>query len=489
MLCRDKCGYCTFAKPPAHLVSPYLELDEVLAIARRGAALGCHEALFTLGEAPEARYPDAAAWLAARGYSSTVDYLVAAAAAVLAETGLLPHANAGALDARTSCARLRAVSPSQGMMIETPGRPPGRARRPARRRPRQDRPPAASPRSRPRAGPGCRSPPASSSASARPAPSGSTRCVAIRRRPRPPRSRAGGDRPELPAQAGHRDVARAGVPARRVPLDHRRRPPGARPVDPPAGAAQPLRRRRPRRARRRRHRRLGRRLAGHPRPREPRAARGPSSTCCATPPRPPGTTLAPRLTVYPEYVRDGDAGCTPTCASRCACASDLEGLARDDAWAAGGDVAPPIAAPRRAAAGLDGPGPHAGRRGARRRARGRRGRRRRDRHAARRARTRLPRRRRGRRPAARRHRRRRGHVRAQPQHQLHERVHVQVQVLRVLEGPAVAQPARHALPPRPRGDPAPRARGGRLRRHRGVPAGRHPPRLRRRLLPRRWRAR
>ena len=63
MLCRDKCGYCTFAKPPAHLVSPYLELDEVLAIARRGAELGCHEALFTLGEAPEERYPDAAAWL------------------------------------------------------------------------------------------------------------------------------------------------------------------------------------------------------------------------------------------------------------------------------------------------------------------------------------------------------------------------------------------------------------------------------------------
>src|SRR4249920_3434448 len=118
MLCRDKCGYCTFAKPPAHLVSPYLELDEVLAIARRGAELGCHEALFTLGEAPEARYPAAAAWLAARGYASTVDYLVAAAAAVIAETGLLPHANAGAL-AEDELLRLRAVSPSQGMMIET----------------------------------------------------------------------------------------------------------------------------------------------------------------------------------------------------------------------------------------------------------------------------------------------------------------------------------------------------------------------------------
>ena len=118
MLCRDKCGYCTFAKPPAHVVSPYLELDDVLAIARRGAELGCHEALFTLGEAPEARYPDAAAWLADRGYGSTVDYLVAAAGAVLAETGLLPHANAGALT-EDELVRLRAVSPSQGMMIET----------------------------------------------------------------------------------------------------------------------------------------------------------------------------------------------------------------------------------------------------------------------------------------------------------------------------------------------------------------------------------
>ena len=117
MLCRDHCGYCTFAKPPARVAAPFLELDEVLAIARAGIPR-CHEALFTLGEAPEARYPDAADWLAAHGYASTVDYLVAAAGAVLAETGLLPHANAGALD-RGDLERLRAVSPSQGMMIET----------------------------------------------------------------------------------------------------------------------------------------------------------------------------------------------------------------------------------------------------------------------------------------------------------------------------------------------------------------------------------
>src|SRR5438045_9516629 len=60
MLCRDRCGYCTFAKPPARLASPFLSLDDVVALARHGAAMGCHEALFTLGEAPDARYPDAA---------------------------------------------------------------------------------------------------------------------------------------------------------------------------------------------------------------------------------------------------------------------------------------------------------------------------------------------------------------------------------------------------------------------------------------------
>jgi FO synthase len=118
MLCRDRCGYCTFAKPPARLDSPYLELDEVLAIARAGRAAGCWEALFTLGEKPEERYPAAREWLAAHGYGSTVDYLVAAAGAVLAETGLLPHANAGALS-QAELERLRAVSPSQGMMLES----------------------------------------------------------------------------------------------------------------------------------------------------------------------------------------------------------------------------------------------------------------------------------------------------------------------------------------------------------------------------------
>src|SRR2546421_4922840 len=96
-LCRDRCGYCTFAQPPARVVAPYLSSDEVLAIARSGAAAGCHEVLFTLGERPEDRYPSARRWLDEHGWESTVDYLAAMCALVTAETGLLPHANAGAL--------------------------------------------------------------------------------------------------------------------------------------------------------------------------------------------------------------------------------------------------------------------------------------------------------------------------------------------------------------------------------------------------------
>ncbi|HUP74367.1 MAG TPA: 5-amino-6-(D-ribitylamino)uracil--L-tyrosine 4-hydroxyphenyl transferase CofH [Acidimicrobiales bacterium] len=118
MLCRDKCGYCTFAKAPAHIEAPYLRPEEVLAIAVAGARAGCHEALFTLGERPELRYPVAQAWLDEHGYASTIDYLVAMARLVLDETGLLPHANAGALYA-DELKQLRAVAPSQGMMIES----------------------------------------------------------------------------------------------------------------------------------------------------------------------------------------------------------------------------------------------------------------------------------------------------------------------------------------------------------------------------------
>jgi FO synthase len=118
MLCRDSCGYCTFAQPPARLESPYLSPEQVLAIAKQGARQGCHEALFTLGERPEERYDVARAWLRDHGYDSTVHYVAAMAKLVLDETGLLPHANAGALYA-DELALLRPVSPSQGMMIES----------------------------------------------------------------------------------------------------------------------------------------------------------------------------------------------------------------------------------------------------------------------------------------------------------------------------------------------------------------------------------
>lgn len=117
-LCRDRCGYCTFAKSPHRVESPYLSIDSILEVARAGAAAGCHEALFTLGEYPEFRYEEARAWLDENGYANTIEYLAAAAAAVLAETGLLPHANAGALD-HADLTLLRSVSPSQGMMIES----------------------------------------------------------------------------------------------------------------------------------------------------------------------------------------------------------------------------------------------------------------------------------------------------------------------------------------------------------------------------------
>ncbi len=118
MLCRDRCGYCTFAKAPARLPSPYLEPDQVLAIARAGRDAGCHEALFTLGECPEDRYPVARAWLDDHGYATTVAYLVAMCRLVVEETGLLPHANAGALD-EAALVALREVTGSQGMMLET----------------------------------------------------------------------------------------------------------------------------------------------------------------------------------------------------------------------------------------------------------------------------------------------------------------------------------------------------------------------------------
>ncbi|WAL69599.1 bifunctional FO biosynthesis protein CofGH [Amycolatopsis cynarae] len=117
-LCRDRCGYCTFATVPGKVDAPFLSPDEVLAIAREGAAMGCKEALFTLGDRPEDRWKAAREWLDAHGYDDTLSYVRAMAILVLEETGLLPHLNPGVLGWQ-DFQRLKPVAPSMGMMLET----------------------------------------------------------------------------------------------------------------------------------------------------------------------------------------------------------------------------------------------------------------------------------------------------------------------------------------------------------------------------------
>jgi FO synthase len=117
-LCRDRCAYCTFVTVPGRLSAPFLSPDEVLSIAADGAALGCKEALFTLGDRPEARWKQAREWLDAHGYDDTLSYVRAMAIRVLEETGLLPHLNPGVLSWQ-DFQRLKPVAPSMGMMLET----------------------------------------------------------------------------------------------------------------------------------------------------------------------------------------------------------------------------------------------------------------------------------------------------------------------------------------------------------------------------------
>jgi FO synthase len=342
MLCRDRCGYCTFAKPPAHLDSPYLSLDEVLDIARRGAALGCHEALFTLGEAPEDRYPVAGEWLAAHGYTSTVDYLVAACAAVLEETGLLPHANAGALS-QPELERLRAVSPSQGMMIETlaarlvePGGPHAGApdKTPERRL-------------------------ATLEAAGRAAIPFTTGILVGIGETRAERLDALVAIRDAHGRHGHvqeviiqnflpkpgtamwrhdacdRDEFLWTIAVARLVLGsqmHLQAPPNLSEPDELGaliaagiddwGGVSPV-------------------TPDHVNPERP----WPALDALRDATEAAGKTLAPRLTVYPEYVRDPDSWLDPGVRFAVLCASDSEGLARDDAWAAGGDAAPPSLLP------------------------------------------------------------------------------------------------------------------------------------------------
>ena len=140
-LCRDDCGYCTFKRDPGQPGARTMELDEVLAVCEAGARLGCKEALLSLGDKPEARFPEHREWLRHRGYRTTMDYVAAASKAIATETGLLPHANPGLMTER-DLAALRPWNVSVGLMLETvadrltgPGGPHERApdKRPARR--------------------------------------------------------------------------------------------------------------------------------------------------------------------------------------------------------------------------------------------------------------------------------------------------------------------------------------------------------------------
>lgn len=117
-LCRDVCHYCTFAQTPKKIGQPYMTVDDVLSLCREGAKLGCQEALFTLGEKPELRYRAAREALAEMGFATTLDYVQEVARRVLLETGLLPHINAGCMDA-DEIAGLRQVSASMGVMLES----------------------------------------------------------------------------------------------------------------------------------------------------------------------------------------------------------------------------------------------------------------------------------------------------------------------------------------------------------------------------------
>src|SRR5664280_13062 len=124
-LCRDRCHYCTFVQTPAQLgrdgKAMFLGVEDVLRIARQGAALGCKEVLFTLGDRPEDRWPEAASWLEAAGYRSTLGYVRSLAVQVLEQTGLLPHVNPGVMSWQ-DLGRIKPVSPSMGMMLETSSR-------------------------------------------------------------------------------------------------------------------------------------------------------------------------------------------------------------------------------------------------------------------------------------------------------------------------------------------------------------------------------
>ena len=326
MLCRDKCGYCTFAQPPARLESPYLDPD-----AGAGHRPGRGRGRLPRGAVHARRAARGAlpgrprAWLADHGYDSTVDYLAAMAQLVLDETGLLPHANAGALFADELAALRAGRRRRQGMMIESLNPdldvPPGRARQDARAR--------AWPRSRPPASWPSRSPPASSSASASPAPTASTRS-----RPSPQSHRRHGHVQEVIVQ---NFLPKPGTAMHHAPpCPHRRLPRGHRPG--PADPAAPTST-----CRRRRTSPTTSACCSTPasttgaasRPSPPTTSTpsgpGPPSTACARSPRRAGfTPRAPAHRLPRVRARPRAAGSTTALRFPVLDRTDAEGLGRDD---------------------------------------------------------------------------------------------------------------------------------------------------------------
>ena len=209
-LCRDTCRYCTFVRGPRGAATAYLSPDEVLAIARAGAAAGCHEALFTLGDKPELKYEAARRALARLGHATTIDYLAAMCALVLRETGLLPHVNPGVMSGDRDCrapSRIGVAGPHAGEAFRR-GCASAAGRTTARRTSRR---PCGSRPSRRRAG--CSVPFTTGIliGIGETRASGSNSLLAIRDAASPARPHPGGHRPEFPRQGWHRHGASAGA--------------------------------------------------------------------------------------------------------------------------------------------------------------------------------------------------------------------------------------------------------------------------------------
>ncbi len=422
-LCRDVCGYCTFARPPRRGERAYLTEDEVLAIARAGAEAGCTEALFTLGDRPEARYRVARDELAALGCSTTLEYLARCAGRVLEETGLLPHLNPGVMT-REELVALRPVAASMGIMLET-----------------------TTERLAARGGPHWASPdklPARRLETMRVAgelaiPFTSGILVGI-----------GETREErIDALLALRSLADAHGHLREVIVQNFRAKPGTRMADHPDasleehlwsiavarivlgagvhvqappnlayddfpllldagiddwGGVSPV-------------------TVDHVNPEAPWPAVERLREAC----RSRGLELAPRLPLYPEHVADLERWADPSVAPAIRRAADAHGLAREDRWAPG--RARRRAVPRRSRPGAARPrrgrvgrgGARAALRRARRRARAGAG---------------------GGRPASPRRLRRRGDIRRHAERPVHERLLLPVRLLRLLEGQARREPAR-----------------------------------------------